>query len=246
MKTKTKVNLFRTAGVLFILTGLISIFLSWVVAIIFIGIGIYHITTTSARVEKNDAQRKDREEKMKAKADKKNTTSVYLNSPKPSQQSYVSFDIKQVESFTIQLIESLELVDNSSNPDTVDSRLKFVNELTNKLVAFPKGNRYNLGAEKGLKRYKEMYPNRPIDNHHLDILYHPEIWANTSEINYRRSLSECFNRYLEKQEEQISSLKQNNAKINRFYKIEETLKTLDFDKSDVENKINQMKNKYLL
>lgn len=160
-------------------------------------------------------------------------------------------DFMQIESKTIQALESMQLIENSPNPDTVIGRFNFVWDLMNSLSEFPKNGRYISALQTGIDRYKTMYYDRIVNASHVNYLMNVNELMGEYEKHYRKCLVESFERYLDKHEDQIKELKKQSAIESRFIKINEVMFMVEnevpkhyLNESVV--RISQMKTKYLV
>ncbi len=120
-----------------------------------------------------------------------------------------------------QTMESMEIISESKNFDTVQSRYQFVQETLNELKGYAYHPRYIQDVQIGVDYYKQLYYDRlPTDVMIAGVVDPVKFDLETF---YCASLENCYYRYRESQFVQISALKREDAKNKRFAKLNEIL-----------------------
>ena len=173
-------------------------------------------------------------------------TSVELKINKTSQQEPVIvnfiYDPIQIQRQGIQLLESINILNNTKNIDTLKGRFEFINHFYNYFIKASSNKRYLSDIHKAIDEYKTMYYDKILKDFELSIIVKPD---NKKLISYyAECLMNCFMLYYDEQRKQIQTLKRQNAKERRLEKIvevaEETL-------NEFKSKINSVEvfDKYL-
>lgn len=131
----------------------------------------------------------------------------------PSQK----IEYKLVTNRGIQLLESLDIIINTKNIDTLTGRYRFIQTFYPKLISFSTIERYLTDMAVQLDHYKARYYDRDIYETQLRLLMFP----NAGELNI--FTSECvirwFSRYALLQLHEILKLKTDKAKQKRIDNI---------------------------
>ncbi|RYY51426.1 MAG: hypothetical protein EOO06_00040 [Chitinophagaceae bacterium] len=152
----------------------------------------------------------------------------------------------QIEGAIIQVLETIYILENSANPDTVTSRLAFLRERLTQLSTY---NAITLKQAliSAIARYHEAYYDRPVTESQIktietssNILHN---WQSFSD----KYLYDSMLRYISVQRVEIEQLKTTKGKQNRAAKvatiIEET--GIHLYSADTKNKAEDMKKKLL-
>ncbi|PQB07307.1 hypothetical protein BST83_09170 [Polaribacter filamentus] len=128
----------------------------------------------------------------------------------------------QIQRQGIQLLESLNIIDNTKNSDTIKSRFEFVEKIYDVFIKASYNKRYITDLQIAVDEYKSTYYDKVINDYELALLVKPEF--EKLSVFYGESLMKCFRRFFKEQGEQISNLKQQTAIDKRLDKI---LKEID-------------------
>ncbi|WP_461631708.1 hypothetical protein [Labilibaculum euxinus] len=150
------------------------------------------------------------------------TKSQKINEPKAD-----PFEIMQIGTRGVQLLESLSIISTTRKLDTLSGRIEYILEFYPSFVAlgmFP--NQYMKEAQKARSEYEKRYPNRPINNKALYLLLTPDM------DNMGEYIASCivisYSEFIKDEMEHVEKLKRNSA-INK--RIENIIKLGDDFKS---------------
>lgn len=151
-----------------------------------------------------------------------------------------------VDSGTIfQFIESLQIIDNTINIETLQSRMEFSTTLFNRIK-----NAYQYDLEdysveyaKAYYMIKKTYPNRFIPFNIKDIEKVSLYDLNTF---YCENIERCFNQYKDKMLVEMSKLKTPAAQKKRIEKIKDVYRQCDNMLNEIGNteSVNSLKKEY--
>lgn len=142
---------------------------------------------------------------------------------KEKSRSTINIDSMQIAGRTKQLLETLEIMETSPNPDTIVGRAKFFIEALNDLDQLKESKNYLTAIQQGIDEYKIAYYDKIIPQHHLIILLNPNETFPLFKKYYERCLIAGCLRFFSRQEEHMQQLKQQKAIDNRIKKSEEML-----------------------
>lgn len=139
------------------------------------------------------------------------------------------YDPMQVQRQGIQLLESINILNNTKNIDTLKGRYEFIKKLYDYFINASYNKRYLTDIQKAIDEYKTMYYDKILKDFELSLIIKPD----NQKLNsyYGECLMNCFMLYYDEQKKQIQTLKMQNAKERRLEKIieiaEETLNELN-------------------
>lgn len=114
----------------------------------------------------------------------------------------------------VQFLESIRLIDTTSDLHTLDSRLAVVFRLYGRFVADSRSDGYDRFAAREIARYLDFYRNRPIISMQQQfLLARPDYDA--LRLFLGRAIREAYVRHARKQAEQIRVLVRPSAKKKR-------------------------------
>jgi len=129
---------------------------------------------------------------------------------------------KEIPGKLYQLIESIELMASSKNPDIVIGRYSFCEQLCFRLAKFSDSSLYEKQVFAAIEEYKKNYYDRNIREEQIYFGTHPEDHHSFEEY-YIKQMARCFTAYAENHQESINGMKQKKAMVNRYHKILEAL-----------------------
>ena len=124
-----------------------------------------------------------------------------------------------------QLIESIELMSSSKNPDIVIGRYSFCEKLCFRLAKFSDSSLYEKQVYGAVEEYKKNYYDRNIREEQIYFANNPEDHHRLEEY-YIKQLARCFTAYAENHQELINGMKQKKAMVNRYNKMLEAIKMI--------------------
>lgn len=138
------------------------------------------------------------------------------------------FEIMQIGTRGIQLLESLHIISTTKKLDTLNGRIEYILEFYPSFVAlgmFP--NRYMKEAQKAPIEYKERYPYRSINNKALYLLLTPDMDKMGEYI--ASCIVVSYSEFIKDEMEHVEKLKRNSAinkRIENIISIGDEYKTL--------------------
>lgn len=165
------------------------------------------------------------------------------NQNKPMSPNLDFFLHNQVQRQGIQMLESLEVISETINIDTLEGRIEFVNSLYPNFIEIKNQPQYRRYVQKAIDEYKSMYYNKILSALQVSLLLNPDIIH--LERYYGNFIYKSFKGYVERQQLEISKLKMESAKKRRYEKIIKTgysAKYLfkKFDIPDYENNLEKI------
>ncbi len=139
------------------------------------------------------------------------------------------YDPMQIQRQGIQLLESINILNNTKNIDTLKGRFEFIKKFYDYFIKASFNKRYLTDIQKAIDEYKTMYYDKILKDFELSLIIKPD----NQKLNsyYGECLINCFMLYYDEQKKQIQTLKRQNAKERRLEKIieiaEETLNELN-------------------
>lgn len=131
---------------------------------------------------------------------------------------------QQVSGIVIQTLESISIMDNTKNFDTLKGRYQFVKEKIDFLKLASSHKRYLSDVQGGLDQYKTLYYDRIPTQLQIAALLKP------NDFNYDEFYCKCilnsFQRFYDEQNEQIVTLKKEEAIKRRREKIMDTIREI--------------------
>lgn len=114
----------------------------------------------------------------------------------------------------VQLLESLCLLETTSNIKTLDSRMAVVLNFYDRFIVGSQFAGYRNFAVKEIERYHSLYPDRPISSIQQQLIVCPDFGALQSFLG--QSIYESYVHYAKMQAEQIDALVRPSAKEKRL------------------------------
>ena len=145
---------------------------------------------------------------------KKSKTKIQEPTPDP-------FEIMQIGTRGIQLLESLHIIETTKNADTLTGRIKYILEFYPSFTAlgmFPK--QYSHEAEKAVNSYTERYPGRVISPKSMSLLLTPSM--NEMGTHIANCIVVSYGEIVKSEVQHIETLKRESAKQKRIEGIIET------------------------
>jgi hypothetical protein len=136
-------------------------------------------------------------------------------------RSVPEFDGHDIFAATVQTLESLWIIENSKDINTIESRIEYIKGSLTRLSIYREKPYFHDLAQTGINRYRKMHPGRTIDKIHLEILEsaHKLIENNNYNDFWAVMMSEAFERILKIEGPKIELLKTTTGKIKRYEKI---------------------------
>lgn len=125
---------------------------------------------------------------------------------------------------TIQILETVYILETTVNIDTFASRLRFLKERAKFVSPYANNEVYNNIVSTGLLLYQKQYPNILISELQREILASPlKVYSDDFNATIRTNF---FKRYCDRVYNEIKKLKQEAAKEKRRSKVIETAKLI--------------------
>lgn len=123
------------------------------------------------------------------------------------------FHWREIEGKGFQLLESVEIITNTKNLDTLKGRIEFINSIYPSLLSYSSLHRYIMDAQKAIDRYKSIYYDRILTSVQSILLLKPNM--DMLKQLYSDCILTCYTRYVDQQREEMERLKTNAAKERR-------------------------------
>jgi len=145
----------------------------------------------------------------------------------------------------IQILESLHILANTKNIDTLKGRFEFIAKLYDNFINASSHKRFVSDIQKSIDEYKATYYERIPNEYEINLLIKPD--KENLRSFYIKCIFDCFKRFQDDQEKEIESLKRQDAKDRRIKKILEVAKESktemiekSTDKRTVDSYINEI------
>lgn len=161
----------------------------------------------------------------------KNTNSVLMDNSQNNPSRMIEGNEKEDESIgqlgfiyetkykINQLLETVYIIENTSNIDTLIGRYQFFIKVVRDLSKYKSDPRYRMYLSEGVDYYKTLYYDKVVTDTQLKFVADPE---DSQYIDfYSMNIVRCFDQYCRKMKAEISALKREAAKKNRIKKITE-------------------------
>ncbi|GAB6123042.1 hypothetical protein JCM30204_41920 [Dysgonomonas termitidis] len=112
----------------------------------------------------------------------------------------------------MQFFESYDIIYSTLNLQTLESRVRFVDNFYNQLITLHTEDYYQSAINNAILNYKKLYPNRYLKKLQLSLIQNPDI-TQLKEF-YARCVVVSFSGYADKQLNEIQELKRQHA-INK-------------------------------
>lgn len=119
-----------------------------------------------------------------------------------------------------QILETIDIIENTSNVDILVGRYQFFIENIHDLSKYKSDPRFATYLSEGVDFYKTLYYDKTITDTQMKIVVNPED-SQYLEF-YSRNIVRCFDKYCSKMKVEMSNLKRETAKKNRIEAIIET------------------------
>lgn len=133
-------------------------------------------------------------------------------------QNY-NYQYTSVRNRSLQLLESVHLLDTTKNFDTLKGRYEFITTFYDDLTLAKHNERFTSDIQHGIDRFKTTYYETQLNDYEIDLLYNPD--HGKLKKYYLNCIANCYNEFCKDQDIAISNLKRDNAKQNRLRKVEE-------------------------
>ena len=126
-----------------------------------------------------------------------------------------------VQGLGIQVLETVHIIATTKNIDTIKGRYELLVERIEFLRRAAKDRQYSTDVNASIERYKSMYHDRLLHDFELTAISKPNDFD--TESFYCDALVACMKRFAMEQENEINSLKSENAKAKRRSKVVEKM-----------------------
>lgn len=168
---------------------------------------------------------------------------------KVHQNTLPDFHEREIEGKGFQFLESIEVITNTKNLDTLKGRMEFINKIYPSLLSYSSLHRYAMDVQKSIDRYKTIYYDRILTSVQAVLLLKPNM--DMLKQLYSDCILTCYTRYVNHQSEEISKLKTNAAKerrrediINKGYIAKYMFKEFDLPDNGYLQKIEDIRKIY--
>jgi|GEM_PF-4897794 len=97
----------------------------------------------------------------------------------------VLYNSKMVQGQAFQFLETLYLILNTKNKDTLERRIKFVNKIYPNLIKVSASNIYHIDVKFSIAKYEKLYPNKTLNTEDILLLTQPDYNKLNDIINRR-------------------------------------------------------------
>lgn len=111
---------------------------------------------------------------------------------------------KMLKGESLQLLESLDIIKNTTRLDTLFGRINFVNKIYPNLKKASNYDRYISDIQVGMDRFKTMYYDKMLQENQVSLLVHPDEYS--LKKYFSDCILECYKRYVEKQKTEMLKL----------------------------------------
>ena len=122
-----------------------------------------------------------------------------------------------IERRGIQILESLHILSNTKNIDTLKGRFEFIENLYDDFVNASSHKRFVSDIQNSIDEYKMTYYERIPNEYEINLLIKPD--KENLKKFYIDCIFNCFKKFQEEQEKQIESIKRQDSKERRIKKI---------------------------
>jgi len=137
----------------------------------------------------------------------------------------LSFKMRTIEGKTIQLLETIYIVENTVKLNILTERYKFGVFISNSLAQEVNKRYYLKSVQEGIKRYNTQYYDRPATDDQINMVLNPYLFDTSF---FCKNIYRCFVGFYDRTQIEINNLKTEKAKERRMQLIKDTL-------TDVEN-----------
>jgi hypothetical protein len=123
----------------------------------------------------------------------------------------------QIRSLSIQFLETLYILDNSKNIETIQGRIEFLETVIANLLHLENQSDYQYFVQMGIDDYNVRYINRIVSEADLTRLKNPSGFDFEDYGIY--SILNGLNRYFEEQKDEINFLQNSSSKEKRISKV---------------------------
>jgi len=128
-----------------------------------------------------------------------------------------SYQSIRIQGIGLQILESINIISNTKNIDTLRGRFEFICKIYGDLVNGSKAAIYFYDIQRSIDEYKIRYYNIILNDFEISLIIKPN-FSNLISL-YSECIRNCFMKFYDEQNIQINQLKQQNAKIKRRKKI---------------------------
>ncbi len=137
-----------------------------------------------------------------------------IDKEKLAQKYAKQFTDNQIQGFSVQILESKHILQNTKNLNTYKSRWIFFEEKVQKMSLLHGSYNYEDNIKIGVQEYKDLYPDRMVQKSFLT-----DIDNFDESAFFEKSFYKCVNHFIESEKTAIEKLKTPRAKENRLLKI---------------------------
>lgn len=157
----------------------------------------------------------------------------------------INYEPQIIQRQGVQILESLHILSNTKNIDTLKGRFEFIEKIYDNFIDASNNKRFVSDIQHSIDEYKTTYYERIPTESEISLLIKPD--KEKLRKFYIESIFNCFKRYQEEQENQIESLKRQDAKNRRIKKIlsiakeaKEEMIDKSTDKENIDDFLNEI------
>lgn len=128
---------------------------------------------------------------------------------------------EQIERTAFQALESIHIIANSKNIDTIIGRFNFLNTIYGSLIISKNNARYLTDIQYSLDKYKQLYYDKIPTDIEIHLISNPS--ETDLQLFYCHAIINCCKIIGLNTQEEISNLKREDAKIRRIEKFKEVI-----------------------
>ena len=149
----------------------------------------------------------------------------------------------------LQFLESITIVQETANLDTLMGRLEFINKIYPDIVVSSKNIRFNLDVQKAIDECKTQYYDKILMDTKINLLVNP----NDIELkkHFADCISNCYSRYVDRQKIEIQKLvresaieKRKDDLIKKGYTAKYMFKTYDLPENGHQDVIENLRKQF--
>ncbi len=145
----------------------------------------------------------------------------------------------------LQLLETIDIISNTKNIDTLRGRIIFVKKIYPSLIYAAQKKRFLTDMQSALDQYKNMYYDKMLQEYQVALLITPKV--DNLDVFLGNAIANTFERYVAQQQIEINKLKRESAIKKRhenIIKIGYDAKRIfkEFRISDYNNNLTRIEN----
>lgn len=127
------------------------------------------------------------------------------------------WDDRKLMAISFQFLESIHIIDNTKNLNTLTSRIVFIDSIFPDLKGTHVLPTYKLNIQDSINRFHKQYHDQTLGSELLDLLLEPDEYS--LKVFYADSIHKCFLKYYESQMQEMEKLLRQSAIEKRIENI---------------------------